>query len=99
MALSNWQVKGWIKNKKQKMKIVNDMKKLSELPWRWMMFLTGFIVVAIIAVIILGPIAIIWSLNTLFPVLAIPFTWKTWTAIWLLTLLTASARYKNSNSN
>ena len=81
------------------MKIVHDIKKLNELPWRWMMFLTGFIVAAALAMIILGPIAIIWSMNTLFPVLAIPFTWKTWTAIWVLSLLTAAGHYKNSKSN
>lgn len=33
-----------------------------------------------LAVIILGPIATIWSLNTLFPVLAIPVTFETWCA-------------------
>lgn len=34
--------------------------------------------------IVLGPIAGIWSLNTLFPVLAIPYTWETWLAFLLL---------------
>lgn len=81
------------------MKIVHDIKKINELPWRWMMFLTGFIVAAALSMIILGPIAIIWSLNTLFPVLAIPFTWKTWSAIWVLSLLTAAGHYNNSKSN
>jgi hypothetical protein len=33
-----------------------------------------------VAVIILGPILTIWSLNTLFPVLDIPFTLDTWCA-------------------
>ena len=33
-----------------------------------------------IVLIILGPIATIWSLNTLFPVLAIPYTFETWVA-------------------
>lgn len=41
--------------------------------------LTGVLILAII-VVILGPIATIWSLNTLFPVLAIPYTLETWFA-------------------
>lgn len=38
----------------------------------------------IVAVIIVMPFATIWSLNTLFPVLAIPYTWETWLATNLL---------------
>ena len=39
------------------------------------------VILAIIAVfVILMPIATIWSLNTLFPVLAIPVTFDTWLA-------------------
>ena len=34
--------------------------------------------------IVFGPIAGIWSLNTLFPVLAIPYTLETWAAYFLL---------------
>jgi len=34
--------------------------------------------------IIIGPIATIWSLNTLFPVLNIPLTFDTWMAAFLL---------------
>jgi hypothetical protein len=37
-------------------------------------------IVLAVAVIILGPIATIWALNTLFPVLDIPFTLDTWCA-------------------
>ena len=37
------------------------------------------ITVALLA-IILGPFITIWSLNTLFPVLAIPYTLETWAA-------------------
>lgn len=33
-----------------------------------------------IAAIIFGPFITIWSLNTLFPVLAIPYTLETWAA-------------------
>lgn len=38
----------------------------------------------ILIAVTLGPIAGIWSLNTLFPVLAIPYTWETWLAFFLL---------------
>ncbi len=40
----------------------------------------NLLLVLMIALIILGPIATIWSLNTLFPVLAIPYTFETWVA-------------------
>ena len=40
----------------------------------------NLLLVLIIVLIILGPIATIWSLNTLFPVLAIPYTFETWVA-------------------
>ena len=43
-----------------------------------------FGVLLIIIAIIGGPIAGIWSLNTLFPMLAIPYTWQTWAAFFLL---------------
>lgn len=38
------------------------------------------LLILILIVVILGPIATIWSLNTLFPVLAIPYTLETWFA-------------------
>jgi hypothetical protein len=38
----------------------------------------------IVLVIILGPIATIWSLNTLFPALAIPIDFDTWLAALVL---------------
>ena len=40
----------------------------------------NLLLVLMILLIILGPIATIWSLNTLFPVLAIPYTFETWVA-------------------
>jgi hypothetical protein len=42
------------------------------------------ILVLAIVLIICGPLATIWALNTLFPVLAIPFTVDTWLAAFLL---------------
>ena len=41
-------------------------------------------VTLLIAVIVFGLIVGIWSLNTLFPVLHIPFTLETWCAFFLL---------------
>ena len=38
----------------------------------------------IIVLIVLGPLGIIWALNTLFPVLAISYTIETWAATIIL---------------
>ena len=38
----------------------------------------------IVAIIIVGPLLSIWALNTLFPVLAIPYTLETWAAMALV---------------
>ena len=40
--------------------------------------------VLVLALVIFGPIATIWALNTLFPILAIPVTLETWAAVVLL---------------
>jgi hypothetical protein len=37
-------------------------------------------ILLIVAVVIGGPLISIWALNTLFPVLAIPYTLETWFA-------------------
>ena len=49
-----------------------------------MMNKMNILLVLLIAVIIIGPIATIWALNTLFPVLAIPLTLDTWCAAVIL---------------
>ena len=41
-------------------------------------------IVLVIFLIIIGPIITIWSLNTLFPVLAIPYDIWTWLAVIVL---------------
>jgi hypothetical protein len=38
----------------------------------------------IIAVIAIGPLLTIWSLNALFPALAIPYSFETWAAVVIL---------------
>ena len=40
--------------------------------------------VLVVIVLIAGPLASIWALNTLFPVLAIPYTIQTWAAMLLV---------------
>lgn len=40
--------------------------------------------VIVFALIILGPLFTIWSLNTLFPALAIPYALETWAAVIIL---------------
>jgi len=48
--------------------------------------MTNVIVAAlfIIALVILGPVATIWSLNTLFPALNIPYDFDHWCAVVIL---------------
>jgi len=43
----------------------------------------GFLAFIIILVAV-GPLLTIWALNTLFPVLAIPYTIETWAAVILI---------------
>ena len=38
----------------------------------------------LVAVIAIGPFLSIWALNTLFPVLVIPYTFDTWLAMLLI---------------
>ena len=40
--------------------------------------------VLIVIIVIFGPLLSIWALNTLFPVLAIPYTIQTWAAMLLV---------------
>jgi hypothetical protein len=42
------------------------------------------VILLVIALLIAGPFIVIWSANTLFPALAIPYTWQTWLATILL---------------
>ncbi len=60
-------------------------KKLTQ--WRTVMnnFIGIVGVVLLIAVLIIaGPLLLLWALNTLFPVLAIPYTVWTWLAALIL---------------
>jgi hypothetical protein len=51
-----------------------------------------FGITLIVIAIVIGPLLGIWALNTLFPVLTIPYTWQTWLAFALL--FTSSSIYK-----
>jgi hypothetical protein len=42
------------------------------------------LIVIIVALAVIGPFLTIWALNTVFPVLAIPYTMETWAAMILL---------------
>ena len=44
----------------------------------------ALVILLIVGLVVLGPILTIWALNTLFPVLAIPYTLDTWAATVLL---------------
>jgi len=45
-------------------------------------------IVLVVALVIAGPLISIWALNTLFPVLAIPYTFETWAAVIIVGALT-----------
>ncbi len=45
-----------------------------------------------LAMFIFFPLAVIWGLNTLFPVLAIPFTFWTWLAVVVLGMFLGAHR-------
>jgi|APGre2960657404_1045060.scaffolds.fasta_scaffold300875_2 hypothetical protein len=45
-----------------------------------MMSKGSLLLILLFVVILLGPLLTIWSLNTLFPVLAIPYSIETWFA-------------------
>ena len=50
-----------------------------------MKYITGvFLIALIVALIIVGPLATIWALNTLFHALAIPYEFLTWLAVIVL---------------
>jgi hypothetical protein len=42
------------------------------------------LMILLILIVVFSPFIAIWSLNTLFPVLAIPYTFETWLASLLL---------------
>lgn len=57
------------------------------------------IVVLVVALVIFGPLLFIWSLNTLFPVLAIDYTLKTWFAALVVHGAVGGAKYSSSKKS
>ena len=48
----------------------------------------------IVIVVVAGPLLLIWALNTLFPVLAIPYTIWTWLAALILGATVSTTKVK-----
>jgi hypothetical protein len=60
-------------------------------------FLKFILGIAILVVAVaVGPILMIWSLNTLFPALTIQYTWETWIAAFLLSAPFGSGIFRKS---
>lgn len=55
-------------------------------------FAIGSVFIVAILLIVLGPWACIWALNTLFS-LTIPFTFKTWAAINVLVFILGGSKF------
>jgi hypothetical protein len=45
---------------------------------------TLILILFVAVFVVIGPILVIWSMNTLFPVLLIPYTLETWIATFIL---------------
>jgi hypothetical protein len=54
--------------------------------------------VLLIALIVFGPILVIWSLNTLFG-FTIAYTFKTWFATWILAGTVGGTKYHSCNKS
>jgi len=48
------------------------------------MFKILLVILLVIVLVVIGPLLTIWALNTLFPVLSIPYTLETWSAAVIL---------------
>ena len=51
----------------------------------------------LVLAVALGPLLMIWSLNTLFPALSIPFTWETWAAAFFLSAPFSAGSFKRKS--
>ena len=38
----------------------------------------------VVFLLVIGPILTIWAFNTLFPSIAVPYTWETWVSVLIL---------------
>ena len=57
--------------------------------------IVGFIIL-ILFLVVFGPLCTIWSLNTLFPALAIPYNFQTWSAVIILGLWAKGIEFNKS---
>jgi hypothetical protein len=55
------------------------------------------LIIAAMAIVVFGPLAIVWSINTLFPVAAIPYNFWTWLATVFLSATWMSKKVINKN--
>jgi|LauGreDrversion4_2_1035121.scaffolds.fasta_scaffold1947529_2 hypothetical protein len=53
------------------------------------------VIAVVVLLVVLGPVAIIWALNTLFPALAIPYNLDTWCAVVVLNGFAITTIYRN----
>jgi hypothetical protein len=53
---------------------------------RWGVGMFIVLITLLILMVVFGPLAIVWALNTLFPVVAIPYNFYTWLAVVVLNL-------------
>jgi len=51
-----------------------------------------FVILIVLGIVVLYPLGIIWSVNTLFA-MEVPYTFKTWTAAFLLTAIFSPVAY------
>lgn len=49
------------------------------------------VVLMLVVAVIFGPIAVLWGINTLFPIAAIPYNFFTWLAVVVLYLVSKSS--------
>jgi hypothetical protein len=50
------------------------------------------VILLVILLIVFSPLVSIWALNTLFPVLAIPYTFKTWLSVILVKIFILTSK-------
>jgi hypothetical protein len=55
------------------------------------------LILLVVAIVVIGPLLLIWSLNTLFPVLAIPYEITTWAAALILSATITSVKAKKKD--
>jgi hypothetical protein len=57
----------------------------------------ALVILVILLALIFMPLAFVWSLNTLFPMLAIPYTFSTWAASVIIVGLLSNDHVKASS--